>query len=199
MGSGDFLRARRATPLARAWRAGAILCAMLFGASPSVAWAGLVATAPSEAVVVTPLSLVKESDMDFGKIIQPTAPGTVVLTPTVTPTCTVTGGLIRTSTCQAAQFWGLGSVDRIVNINRPNSPLTISNGAQTMNITNITIDTGTDLTYVSGNLSGNGVVRYKIAAPGGLFGFRLGGTLNVAANQAPGLYTATFQVSIQYQ
>ena len=30
------------------------------------------------------------------------------------------------------------------------------------------------------------------------FAFRVGGTLNVAANQAEGLYTGTFDVDIQY-
>jgi hypothetical protein len=180
-------------------RAAAIACALVLGANASTAWAGTVVAGPSEALIVTRLSLVKDTDMDFGNIIRPAAAGTVVLNPTAAPSCTVTGGLIRFGPCQPATFYGFGTVNRIVGINKPNSPIVVSNGAQTMNITNVSINTGADLTYVSGNVNGNGVVRYRIAAPGGLFGFRLGGTLHVNANQAAGLYTATFQVSIQYQ
>lgn len=39
---------------------------------------------------------------------------------------------------------------------------------------------------------------YRINPVNGIFDFRIGGRLNVNANQAPGLYQGTFNVRIDY-
>jgi hypothetical protein len=179
---------------ARLPRALACACAILCGAGASAA----TTAASAEAAIVTPLSLVNTADLDFGKIIQPTVAGTVVLTPAASASCTVTGGLIRTGTCQAAEFYGRGANNQIVRINNANS-ITVSNGSQNMTINAITMDPGTSLTYVSGNINGNGAVRWRITDPDGLFSFRVGGTLHVKKNQQIGVYTGTFSVDVQYQ
>jgi hypothetical protein len=177
------------------WRR-AIVCACFAGSLPGPAAAETFA-APSQASVVTPLSLTKTSDMVFGTIASPVAAGTVVLTPA--STCTTTGGLVRTGTCQAAAFAGLGTANQVVKLNLPNYPITISNGAQSMSITGRTFDPGADLNHLSGNVNGNGAIRYRIVPANGIFTFRLGGTLNVGANQQAGVYTGTFSVSLDYQ
>lgn len=180
---------------ARQWQRAAI-CALASISFGTPADAETV-TMPTQAAIVTPLSLVKSGDMIFGNIAMPLAAGTVVLAPA--STCTTTGGLVRTGICQAASFSGKGSANQVVKVNLPNFPITISNGTQTMSITNRTFDAGTALNYLSGNVNGNGAIRYRIVPASGIFTFRLGGTLNVGANQHPGTYTGTFSVSLDYQ
>ena len=69
----------------------------------------------------------------------------------------------------------------------------------------ITLGASPDLVFLSaGNGSGNGngiggAPRYEIMSDSGIFAFRLGGRLNVAAGQRPGQYTGTFPVTVQYQ
>ena len=159
---------------------------------------------PVNAHIIEKLTLVKSDDMDFGNIVSPTAAGTVILTPNASPTCTSPNGLVQYGTCQPASFIGLGDYNRIVNINRPNAPVTLSCistscTGQTMNITTISFNGDPNLTYVSGNPAGNGVLRYRINSVSGLFFFRLGGTLAVNANQGLGTYEGTMTVTIQYQ
>lgn len=180
-------------------RAAALACAMLCGAIGTAVSAAGTASAPSQATVLNPLSLVKTADLDFGNIITPSTAGTVVLVPTSSPSCSVTGGLVHSGACQPAAFYGYGTDGGMVSINRPNAPITISNGSQTMTIIPVTFDGDPNLTYVSGNPNGNGALRYRINSASGLFSFRIGGTLNVSAGQAPGVYTGTFSVSIHYQ
>jgi hypothetical protein len=150
-------------------------------------------------LILTPLSIVKGADLDFGGIVRPSSAGTVILAPTPVPTCTTTGGLIRTGPCQPAAFYGYGSPNQVIRINQPNWPLVVSNGAQTMTITGRVLNGDPNLVHVSGNPNGNGSVRYRIVSANGLFSFRIGGTLNVAANQAYGVYTGTFSVTVDYQ
>ena len=175
----------------------ALALAVCFGAS--AVHAQSTDTATSEALILTPLSIVKGADLDFGGIVRPAGAGTVILTPTPVTTCTTTGGLIRTGTCQAAAFYGYGAPNQIIRLNQPNWPLIVSNGAQTMSITGRTLDGDPNLVHVSGNPNGNGSVRYRIVSVDGLFSFRIGGTLSVAANQALGLYSGTFSVTVDYQ
>lgn len=157
------------------------------------------ATVQTQTTILTPLSMVKTADMDFGIVVSPAAAGTVVLTPTVTATCATTNGLIRSGNCQAATFMGYGAPNQIVRIRFNGSTVTLSNGlGQTMTVTNRTADGTPALNYLSGNVNSNGNVRYRIAAASGIFDYRVGGTLNVAANQALGHYSGSFTVTLEY-
>src|SRR5690242_9276230 len=94
-------------PGIRAWlRLAATFCACAIAGTAVPAAAGTVAS-QTQASIVTPLSLVKTADMNFGNIAMPGAPGTVVLAPA--STCTTTGGLVHTGACQAAAFAGSGT------------------------------------------------------------------------------------------
>ena len=70
-----------------------------------------------------------------------------------------------------------------------------------MTVNNFTMGLAPDVTYIGGNGHGlgNGNRRYQINSNTGIFTFRLGGRLNVGANQAPGVYNGTFNVTVQYQ
>jgi hypothetical protein len=68
--------------------------------------------------LIEPLTITKLSDLDFGDLVVTTA-GTVVLTPTTTPTCTATGGVVHTAECQPAVFGGVGQFNQRVRVRRP--------------------------------------------------------------------------------
>lgn len=204
MGRRGFPSFRTALPLARIARAMAIACALVSSLGATTVNAATVASATTQAVIITKLSLVKTADLDFGNMVTPTANETLTLDPQVTPICTPSGTLVHFGACQPAEFYGYGESGYLININRPNVPITITNTnplypGTTMDITAVTLDGDPNLTYVSGNMSANGVVRYRIASASGVFSFRIGGTLNVNAGQSPGLYQGSFDVSVKYQ
>ena len=83
----------------------ALMALALVGAGSSSAMAqGETATTNAEALAITPLSLVKEQDLDFGNIIPGTTTGFVTLSPA--NAVTTTGGIIVSGTTQNAAFYG---------------------------------------------------------------------------------------------
>lgn len=184
-----------------AWRVlcAALFCALLFFAPTNPAHAQTATTsAGSSAVVVTPLSLVKVKDLDFGRIAPRPTAGTVTLDP-VNQTCAVTGTIVHAGACQAAEFAGMGRRRMMVRIQVPTT-VTITGPGAPMTITNFTLATSPDLAFVGGNGNGLGAGnrRYQIQPTSGVFDFRVGGRLNVNANQVGGTYTGTFAVIVQY-
>lgn len=164
------------------------------------------ATAVAEVAVVTPLSLIQMRNLDFGRIGPTTTAGSIVINPNDS-TCTSTGGLLHLGGCQAAQFGGMGARNMLVRLNTPGT-ITLTGPGANMTIDTITLDTSPDLQLqAGGNGNGNGNSgpgngnnrRYRIVTSSGIFSFNLGGTLRVNANQAPGVYTATFSVTAIYQ
>lgn len=155
-------------------------------------------TGTGRAVIVRPLTLVKSKDLDFGRIAPRPNAGTVTLDP-VAQTCAVTGGLVHAGTCQAAEFVGMGTRRMLVRIQVPTT-VTLTGPGTAMTVTNFTLATSPDLAFVGGNGNGlgNGNRRYQIQPTNGIFDFRVGGRLNVNANQAGGKYTGTFTVTVQY-
>jgi hypothetical protein len=161
-----------------------------------------VATAQGSATaaVVTPLTLVKVEDLNFGRIAaQPTA-GTVTVGVNGGG-CTTTGAVVHQGACQYAEFAGMGVRRMRVRIQIPTSVTITGPGGATMLVDTMTLGTQPDLTFMGGNGNGlgNGNRRYEINSPTGIFTFRVGGRLNVGANQAPGVYNGTFPVTVQYQ
>ena len=156
------------------------------------------ASAQIQTVIQTPGSIDKTADMNFGSIVQPNNAGTVVLTPGASPTCTTTGGLVRTGVCRAARFSIFGRRNWKVRIRENNGGVVTLNGpaGATMTMNAITIATA-DMTPVNG---GNGwnLGRYNIDNNTGVTEFWLGGTLNVGVAQTPGVYTGTVVVQIQF-
>lgn len=167
------------------------------------------AASAADVHLVVPASLIRTRDMAFGYIIQQAAAGTVVLD-AATDTCTTTNGLVRMGQCRSAQFSGMGVGNLQVRINGPTSILLTGPG-QSMVLDTFRLETAPDLTVASGGGNGNGNAigwsnapgqnnrRFRIVSPTGIFTFGVGGTLRVNANQAAGVYTGTFDVTVQYQ
>lgn len=182
------------------------LCAALalalgaFSGNPALAQVA-VGTGAAEAVVVAPLSLVANEALNFGRVAPGAGAGTVLLNPD-TLACTTTGPIARTGVCQPAEFTGMGARRMTLRIQIPTTvTLTRVGGTQTMTITGLTLDTTPDLQFMGGNGNGlgGGNRRYQIVPNDGIFDFRVGGTLNIGANQAGGIYNGSFVVTVQYQ
>jgi hypothetical protein len=135
------------------------------------------------AALMRPLTLTKLADMDFGNL-GVTAAGTAIIDP-VNNTLAVTGGVIRLGgTPQAARFAGATFSSAVVNIKIPNNTvlLTRVGGTETIVLNAFTLD---------------GQAK-RTMAQAGLFEFAVGATLRPVANQVEGVYTGTFDVTIQY-
>jgi hypothetical protein len=182
--------------------AGCALGAVLAGtimASPAMAKEVATGSGSSNAVVVEPLSLIKVADLSFGKIVPRPTAGTVRVNED-TGACVVTGAIMQVGTCRVAQFTGMGRRNMTVRFALPSTVTLTGPGGATMIADTLTIGTAPDITYIggNGNGNGNGNRRYRINPPSGIFSFRVGARLNVGANQAPGIYTGTFNVTVQY-
>lgn len=161
-----------------------------------------VATAQGSATaaVVTPLSLIKLEDLNFGRIVARPTPGTVTVNVN-TGACTITGGLIHQGACQFAEFAGMGTRRMNVRFQIPTTVTLTGPAGATMLVDTMTLGTQPGLTFLGGNGNGlgNGNRRYSIDANSGIFTFRVAGRLNVGANQRAGVYSGNFNVTVQYQ
>lgn len=177
----------------------ALACLLFAGMLVTAGGVRAAETAPVTAstILVEDLNVTKSEDMDFGNVVIATGAGTIVLAPTPTPTCTVTGGIIHSGACQPAEFVGAGRVNRIVRVRIPPSGrMTVTNATgATMRIDNMDVNGTPDSLVVRENVR---QFRLRITNPSGLYFFRVGGRLNVGATQAPGTYTGTFTIDVQY-
>ena len=139
------------------------------------------ATATTSATVITPIAISKTVDMNFGNIaVSPTVAGTVVLIPAGTRT--KTGGVTLpavTGTVTAASFavTGLGTSTYSITLPGTITLAGVPSGSMTVG------------TFVS-TPSGTG------ALTAGAQTVLVGGTLNVAAAQAAGVYSNTTDMTV---
>ena len=194
------LRARIAVALA-------VALACVLAAAPAQAQTNAVRTvaAPAKAVVLTPLSLVKTADLNFGRIAARPVAGTVTVASDA-DLCTyaVVGGI---GPCTAARFSGRGVIGGGVRIGLVSST-NLTGPGQTMVLDTLTVSGLTGALFVgNGNSNGHGLGltqgngnnnRFRIGGLGGVFDFGIGGTLHVNANQVPGVYRGTVTVTVTY-
>ena len=152
--------------------------------APAAAQAvGAIERAQAKAVLIHPLTVIKKADMDFGYLMA-TGAGTAVLNPNAN-TLSTTGGVQAVGgDPTSAVFVGASRSWALVNIRLPNGPLTLTRdgGTETMTLTNWTLQGSS----------------WRLLTPNVSFEFRVGGTLNVNANQADGSYTGTFDITVNY-
>jgi len=160
-----------------------VACAMLL--VPAAAAGAPVAAktnATGSVALLRPLTLLKKANLDFGELVA-TGAGTAVIDP-VSGATTVTGPLTPVGTAgHPATFTATGSKNSVVIIRIPSSALTLTNPAGgTMTVSNWTLDGKTNRRIAQNNA----------------FDFSVGATLNVGAGQPDGIYSGTFQVTVQY-
>jgi hypothetical protein len=163
-------------------RLGAAMLALCAWAAPARA-STPASQATGNALIIHPVSVTKISDMDYGVVTVTTA-GTAVLEPNA-DAFSATGGVLGAGgSPHCAEFAGAAQSSSVVNIRVPNqsSTLTRIGGTETVIVSNFTLQGQSKRTLA------------KLES----FTFRVGGTLNVAANQAQGTYVGTFAVTVQY-
>lgn len=131
------------------------------------------AFASTTAVLVTPIAISKTTDMHFGTVAASSTVGTVVLdwANGVTPSggaSIPTGGITPTT----AVFHVTGQGTSGFSIVIPSAPITLSNGVQTMTVSDFLCDEGNSSNLIAGAMD-----------------IKVGATLNVGAGQAGGTYT----------
>jgi len=141
-------------------------------------------TATASATIITPISLAKTVDMNFGYLATNGAVGTVVLA--TAGTRTKTGGVtlpVVAGTVTAASFTVTGSGTSTYAITLPSTDLTITSGENTMIVNAFT-----------STPSGTGTLT------GGTQIILVGATLNVGASQVAGTYLSAtpFDVTVNY-
>jgi len=157
--------------------------AMVCVAFAKTTFAQVSATANASATIVTPISISKNADMNFGNVATDGTVGTVILAPAGTRT--PSGGVTLPATAgtvAAASFAVAGSGSFTYAISLPAS-VVISSGAN-----NMTVDTFTSTPNAAGILSA------------GAQTLLIGATLNLTASQASGSYTSAspFAVTVNY-
>lgn len=163
------------TCLRRVWAVMVVLCT----SAPALA----APQATGNAIVIHPVTVTKIKDLDFGVVTVTTA-GTAVLEPNADAFSRTGGVLGAGGSPHCAEFVGAAQSSQVVNIRVPNQPSTLTRvgGTETVTVSNFTLQ---------------GQSKRALARATS-FTFRVGGTLNVAANQAQGTYVGTFTVTVQY-
>ena len=140
--------------------------------------AGAMATA--SALIYQPISLQKSTDLAFGGIIASPAAGSVVLAPDGSRSASGGAVLAAGSGVSAAALRMAGEPNASFTLGLPGSIL-LQAGAARMTVDAFTSDAGVTRLDASGRLE-----------------VHLGATLNVAPQQAPGLYAGSFLVTVAY-
>ena len=163
-------------------RIAALGAALAAGSFATSANAAATATATATAEVLETLTLTAVDNLNFGQIAA-NAGGTVTVN--ANSTVSSTGTLISTGTRAPATFNVTGSANTTVAVTLPSAAvnLTRSGGTETMSL-------------AAFNSNPNGAFQLGAAGTGS---FSVGGSLTVANGQAPGAYSGTFPVSVEYQ
>jgi spore coat protein U-like protein len=142
-------------------------------------------------VTIKPTNIINIAPLDFGSIIPAAAAGTVIIN-AQTGVRTGTVVTLAGGTFSKAQFVAAGTPLRVVTLTlNPSPTITITSGANSMTINQLRVSAnggGPQPFGPNHTLNAIGVINFDI-----------GGRLNVGANQAPGLYTGTFTLTMDYQ
>ena len=147
--------------------------------TPAFAAASNTAQASASVNIVSPLTLTKNSDLDFGTVVGPFSGTAVEISNAGTPNC---GTLTCSGSPSAANFTVSGGTANQALAVTVDPSVSMTSGGNTL-----VADLTTDLPgAVSTDASG-----------GATFG--VGGKLTLAAGTVDGLYSGTFNVTVNYQ
>ena len=174
---------------------GHIRCGIAVGAMLAALTATPVAAASapaqSKAIVLRPLSFFRVQDMNLGDIVPGTAGGNVRLLPNGTRTATGTV-VLAGSSHQPARFAGLGTPNQTISISINPATTTLTGPGAPMTLSLLEI--GSTPTAILSTTP----VFFRIGSSLGNYNFPVGGTLAVGANQAAGVYSGTFTITLNY-
>jgi hypothetical protein len=139
-------------------------------------------TGSGEAIIITPFAFIQVDDMDFGTVVAGTSAGTVTID-AVSGARSFGGGVVALAgTGARARFVGAGSENQTVNLTLSAPPTLSDGGSNTMVMTSLNLD-GPNTRTIGPDLA---------------FDVFVGGTLAVGANQAPGNYSGSFSLTVEY-
>ncbi len=162
----------------------ATIAALALAGAPAAA-ATPATQADGKALILVPLTLTKIQDLDFGSVI-PSAVSGVVTLDASTSARTVAGGvtLVPSDAGFHGYFAGAGSPNQqvIMTMNPPSQ---------------LTDPAGDNITVLALTFDGSAIRTIDPTTRAFLVG--VGGSIQIAANQPNGVYTATFDVTANYQ
>lgn len=148
--------------------------------------------AEAKSIVLRQLSFFRVQDLDFGDIVPGATAGVIRILPDGTRT--VTGGVQALgSTHQPARFAGMGSFNQQVLISVSANSIQLTGPGAPMTLSQFEIGSSPTVILTTTPL------RFRINSTNGQFNFPIGARLAVGANQAPGTYSGTFSITLNYQ
>jgi hypothetical protein len=145
------------------------------------------ATATATATIVSPITIVRVTDMNFGNVVTSAVAGTVVLTPAAVRSTTGGASILaaQPGTVTAATFTVGGTAAFTYAITLPGS-VTIDDAGPGVAMT---VNTFTSTPTPTGTIGAGGTQTLQVGA-----------TLNVGASQVGGVYTSAvpFTVTVNY-
>jgi hypothetical protein len=144
------------------------------------------ATADASSTIIQPVTIAKNNDLAFGRIVKPASGTGSVAIANTADSVNATGAVALSGiTTSRAKFTISGEGGQSVSVSVPAS-VTMSNGADTLDVT-LDGDLGTSTT-LSGALGDTGTAALNV-----------GGSFSLASTTKTGVYTGTFQVDVAYQ
>lgn len=152
--------------------------------------------ASSEAEILPSLELTKTQDLDFGDIVAPSN-GRVDMTASAAANCTTNNLLVHHGVCQAAAFDGQAQFGQNITVTVPNRRRFTITGPdpRPLRVRRVTLG---DVSGLNPQGRTGNVYRYLVTSTDGTFNFHVGARLLIRNNQAPGVYSGTFNVSLDY-
>lgn len=168
-----------------------IMAAIIFMAGLSLSVSAQVTeNTEAGAKIVQALTLTETAALHFGTMTVPTGDVNVVLSTDGSVTALIPANITLLSQAPVAQNAAYsvgGSIGSTYVIVLPPAPIQITNGANFMEVNDFTALTSSLGAGTNGNL---GVAGTDL--------FVVGATLELSANQAPGVYSGTFDVTVNY-
>ena len=173
-----------------------IAAAFALANAPSLVAAQAVETANSSAQLFEEVTLSNGRDMDFGRIIAPRN-GRVDMTAEDTAVCTPNNTLIVLDACQSAAFDGVGVAGAQIRVRvPPGRRINLTGPDRDLRLRQMTVGAGDGLTFIRRQ---NRNFDFTINDATGAFEFFVGARLLIRNNQAPGVYSGTFSIEVDYQ
>jgi hypothetical protein len=144
------------------------------------------ATSSASSTIIQPVTIAKDSDLAFGRIVKPASgTGTVAIANTADGVNATGAVALSGITTSRAKFTISGEGGQVVSVSVPAS-VTMTNGTDALNVT-LTGDLPATPT-LSGSLGATGTAALNV-----------GGSFDLASTAKTGVYTGTFQVDVAYQ
>lgn len=139
-------------------------------------------TAEASVTLITPISIEKATDLQFGTFVASATPGTITMTPA--GTVSTTGGVTQISggTISAATFTVAGEANQTYAITLPSAPVTLTG---TVEGDALLLDSFTSTPDATGTIGTDTTIA-------------VGGTLTVPADSNADIYRGSFDVTVNY-